>query len=347
MRKTKQIAVILVVAALVGTSAVLLWVTFFSPPMLEGQIAPLRPWFLQEGAEARWDVYEYGFGEWQNYSAELKILAVGAEEITLVETARGPSFNRTVQIQDLFEHQTTLGAGLGAIHPLRIDILDYEAGLGVVTKIEGEPRAMLSERAVSILGLNLIVTSRQVVELPNFLLLESESTVVLEQGGSSSVWSYQIRNLVSVDGVDLLSPRTVTTYTPPPPGEQHTFYLFNGRQLSGEQRNSTLHLNVDSETDAVLAAIMPHDAAASLRNVGPDLEDLLWPLNETHSLFAVRLSPGLLRLDFERFNPPEMVGNTLIVTIPKRVAEAMGWNEGDEVKVQIAGRDVLHLSKSG
>jgi AbrB family looped-hinge helix DNA binding protein len=28
------------------------------------------------------------------------------------------------------------------------------------------------------------------------------------------------------------------------------------------------------------------------------------------------------------------VGNTLIVTIPKRVAEAMGWNEGDEVQVR-------------
>ncbi len=41
------------------------------------------------------------------------------------------------------------------------------------------------------------------------------------------------------------------------------------------------------------------------------------------------------------------VGNTLVVTIPKRVAEAMGWNEGDEVQVQIAGRDVLRLSKGG
>ena len=47
--------------------------------------------------------------------------------------------------------------------------------------------------------------------------------------------------------------------------------------------------------------------------------------------------------------PPDMklrrVGNTLIVTIPKRVAEAMGWNEGDEIGIQIAGRDALGLSK--
>ena len=41
------------------------------------------------------------------------------------------------------------------------------------------------------------------------------------------------------------------------------------------------------------------------------------------------------------------VGNTLIVTIPKRVAEAMGWNEGDELQIQVAGRDVLRLSKGG
>ncbi len=41
------------------------------------------------------------------------------------------------------------------------------------------------------------------------------------------------------------------------------------------------------------------------------------------------------------------VGNTLIVTIPKRVAEAMGWNEGDELQVRIAGRDVLRMSKGG
>ncbi len=41
------------------------------------------------------------------------------------------------------------------------------------------------------------------------------------------------------------------------------------------------------------------------------------------------------------------VGNTLIVTIPKRVAEAMGWREGDEVQVHVAGRDILRLSKDG
>ena len=29
------------------------------------------------------------------------------------------------------------------------------------------------------------------------------------------------------------------------------------------------------------------------------------------------------------------------------VAEAMGWSEGDELNVQIAGRDVLRLSKGG
>ena len=40
------------------------------------------------------------------------------------------------------------------------------------------------------------------------------------------------------------------------------------------------------------------------------------------------------------------VGNTLVVTIPKRVAEARAWNEGDEVQVQIARRDVLRLSKA-
>ena len=305
MRKLRQIAVILVVAALVGTSAVLLWVTFFPQPMIEAQVTPLRPWFLQEGADARWDVYEYRGGEWRNYSLELKVMAVGTEEISLFVTARGSSSNRTVQIQDLFDSQTTLGAVLGSFHPLTIDVLDYEAGLGVVTKIEGEPRAMLSERTAHIQGLSDIVTSRRVVELPNFLVLEEETTIVFE-GGSGLVW-YQIRNLRSVEGIDLLSPRTVTTYTPLPPGEQPTFYLFNGEQLRGEQRDSTLHLNVDSDADAVLAAIMPRDAAASLRNVGPELDDLLWPLNETHSLFAVRLSPGHLRLDFERSNPPEMV----------------------------------------
>lgn len=41
------------------------------------------------------------------------------------------------------------------------------------------------------------------------------------------------------------------------------------------------------------------------------------------------------------------VGNTLVVTIPKRVAEARGWDEGDEVQVKVAGRDVLRLSKDG
>ena len=39
------------------------------------------------------------------------------------------------------------------------------------------------------------------------------------------------------------------------------------------------------------------------------------------------------------------VGNTLIVTIPKRIGEAMGWNEGDEMQVQVAGKDVLRVSK--
>lgn len=38
-------------------------------------------------------------------------------------------------------------------------------------------------------------------------------------------------------------------------------------------------------------------------------------------------------------------GRSLAVTIPKRVAEAMGWDEGNEVQVQVAGRDVLRISK--
>ncbi len=39
------------------------------------------------------------------------------------------------------------------------------------------------------------------------------------------------------------------------------------------------------------------------------------------------------------------VGNTLVVTIPMRVAEATGPDAGDQV--QVAGRDVLRLSKGG
>ncbi len=39
--------------------------------------------------------------------------------------------------------------------------------------------------------------------------------------------------------------------------------------------------------------------------------------------------------------------NTLIVTFPKRVADAMGWNEVDELQVQIAGKDALRLFKGG
>ncbi len=47
--------------------------------------------------------------------------------------------------------------------------------------------------------------------------------------------------------------------------------------------------------------------------------------------------------------PPDMklrrVGNTLIVTIPKRVAEAMGWEAGDELQIKVVGRDRLLLRR--
>ncbi len=59
----------------------------------------------------------------------------------------------------------------------------------------------------------------------------------------------------------------------------------------------------------------------------------------TSSLSSLPAIPPAIKL--------RRVGNTLIVTIPKRVAEAMGWNEGDDVQIQIAGRDVLRLSKGG
>ncbi|MEE9173459.1 MAG: AbrB/MazE/SpoVT family DNA-binding domain-containing protein [Thermoplasmata archaeon] len=39
------------------------------------------------------------------------------------------------------------------------------------------------------------------------------------------------------------------------------------------------------------------------------------------------------------------VGNTLIVTIPKRVAEAMGWEAGDELQIKVVGRDRLLLRR--
>ncbi len=39
------------------------------------------------------------------------------------------------------------------------------------------------------------------------------------------------------------------------------------------------------------------------------------------------------------------VGNTLIVTIPKRVAEAMGWEAGDDLQIEIAGRNRLLIRR--
>ncbi len=38
-----------------------------------------------------------------------------------------------------------------------------------------------------------------------------------------------------------------------------------------------------------------------------------------------------------------IVGNALVVGIPKKLAEAMGWNPGDEVSIEVAGKDRLTL----
>ncbi len=41
------------------------------------------------------------------------------------------------------------------------------------------------------------------------------------------------------------------------------------------------------------------------------------------------------------------VGNTLVVTIPKRLADAMGWEEADKLQILVTGKDVLREAKEG
>ncbi|MFQ5908982.1 MAG: AbrB/MazE/SpoVT family DNA-binding domain-containing protein [Thermoplasmata archaeon] len=39
------------------------------------------------------------------------------------------------------------------------------------------------------------------------------------------------------------------------------------------------------------------------------------------------------------------VGSTLIVTIPKRIAEAMGWKAGNQLNIEVAGKDRLLIRR--
>ena len=38
-------------------------------------------------------------------------------------------------------------------------------------------------------------------------------------------------------------------------------------------------------------------------------------------------------------------GNTLVVTVPRRLANALRWKEGDEMEIEVQGRNALKVSR--
>ncbi len=50
-----------------------------------------------------------------------------------------------------------------------------------------------------------------------------------------------------------------------------------------------------------------------------------------------------MRRDIHSGMKLRIVGNALVVGIPKKLAEAMGWKAGDDVRIEVLGKDRLLL----
>ncbi len=149
--------------------------------------------------------------------------------------------------------------------------------------------------------------------MPKLLLLRDEVTIVADFGGSPFE-SHSTRSLIGVDGIELLQPSNVITESVNLAGWDHAFELFNGDTLNLGFEGSHLVVEVGSQTDSILAALVRRDVLVSLRDFDASLEDFLWPLNETHALFGMLLEPGSFRflLELAQVLSPTGVAATLL-----------------------------------
>jgi hypothetical protein len=219
-----------------------------------------------------------------------------SDDVILLRVGDGISYyDLPVSVGEAFDLYTTLGAWF-ASQSGRIVILSYSAELLVLDESIGRVAA-LYENATYTDGISRVISQRW-VELPDFLLLRSEVTVIANFGGSPFE-SLDTRSLLRVDGIEPLTGGNAMTRSIPLEGRQVSFVLFNGDALFARLEGSTLIVDTESQETALLATIMTRDLLVSIRGFESGLSKLLWPLNGTDVLFGVRLEPGSSHLVFE------------------------------------------------
>ena len=282
-------------AAAVVSAALAVWF-YASLPSPDIQASPLQPWFLVEGANASWDVRDRADGVWRNETGTMAVLNVSQDHILFRVKVDGSYLDHPLPIGEVFDFYTTLGAALKALDSVGVQVVDYTATLGVVEAAVG-PVATLSETATYIDEYGARTTSHRVVELPNLLLISDEVLIVSELPGSTFEF-YSMRNLLRVEGIDLLPIESAATTSLNLMGEDTNFVLFNGDLLEGRTEGGGLALDLESRSPSILASMARRDLFVSLVGLRLNISDLTWPLNDTHALTGLKIGPGRHRLVF-------------------------------------------------
>ncbi|MFQ6013160.1 MAG: hypothetical protein ACE5LS_05900 [Thermoplasmata archaeon] len=230
---------------------------------------------------------------WRNGSVEMIVAEVGAEEVTMVINEMDSSQNLTRPVAELVAEMTTLAALLNSFHPSEIDILSYEAE---VRPYEGGSWAVISERSEYEFVGGGNTSSERVVDLSHFVLLETATTIVDVALGAEI---QETRTLVSLEGISPLKPEGMTTQSFDLPRGEVTFQLFGRGEVNGVFGEGTFSLDIVLDEPALLASVLGSDVFSSILEEDIELDNLLWHLNETHSLLIVQLLPGQHRISFQ------------------------------------------------
>jgi hypothetical protein len=291
----QRLAAALWMAVLFGVVAAYIFSTLSltEPPEPPGPalVSPVVPWFLTEGASAEWQVNRSINDSWRNGSFEMFVATVGEGEVSMVVNEPGSSYNRTFQASELLSQQTTSAALINTFHPQLIEVSVYDTEIRTHETVGRSWPVIREHTEFSHVNIGNVTSSR-LVDLSHLILLEFETTTVDTKRGMEQ---YSIRTLVSTAGLSLLNATEVTSRSFDLPRTEFALQLFGSGVIDGIREQDVLSLDIDVDETSLVASVIRSDAFLPVEEEVFELEDLVWTLNDTHSLLAFHALPGKYR----------------------------------------------------
>ncbi|MEE9173454.1 MAG: hypothetical protein V3U30_00590 [Thermoplasmata archaeon] len=292
-------ASVAIIGALVG-------LVFLTGQTVRGQLLPLQPWYLYEGATLTWEVQRDRLGEPQEGGpATFRVKEVANTTIVLYQEGGGQTLNETLSHEHMEGWWSTLAAQI-AFRGLRYRNVTYRATL-MTYDAGGQSFAALNESgSYEIIGLGLVTVER-VTDLTTFALLYANESLRIELFGDPPRWFNDTRRLTSFHGIEPTAVDRMDVFEMRFEDSSTLVHAFNAPDLSIDAQNSAVNVAFVSAQEALIASLIDRRTVPVLDVAPGNASQSLMPINETHSLLRVRTSPGSFQFTLTLGQEPAMV----------------------------------------